>query len=128
LKLEGFILLASLSLQNDNRMQNSINIDIQILMRYIEGIGSYEDTCTVKKWFTYSVPEDVLFNKCLQFWDGISLEPGIEYDGTHILDQIDHKIKIDEAVLLNKSNIFKIINKYYAIFIVTASLSGLLFY
>lgn len=109
-------------------MQNSINIDIQILMRYIEGIGSYKDTCTVKKWFTHSVCEDVLFNKCHQFWDGISLEPGIEYDGTHILDQIDHKIKIDEAVLLNKSNIFKILNTYYAIFVFTASLSGLLFY
>ena len=109
-------------------MQNSINIDIQILMRYIEGIGSYEDICTVKKWFTYTEPEDELYNKCLQFWDGISLEPNIGYDGAHILEQIDNKIKIDEAVLLNKSNIFKIINRYYAIFFVTASLSGLLFY
>ena len=56
------------------------------------------------------------------------MEPNIEYDGAHILEQIDNKIKIDEAVLLNKSNIFKIINRYYAIFIITASLSGLLFY
>jgi hypothetical protein len=128
LKLEGFILLASLSLSNGD-MQDRKNIDIQTLMRYIEGIGSYDDSYMVKKWLLQTEPGDLLlYNKCLQFWDGISLNPGVkEYDGAHILDQIDHEIKIDKAVFLNKSNIFKMIKRYYAIFIIAASLSGLLF-
>jgi ferric-dicitrate binding protein FerR (iron transport regulator) len=130
LKLEGFSLLASLSLLKNSIMQNSKeNIDIQVLMRYLEGTGSYEDTCKVKKWFSDTESEDELYNKCLLFWDGISLDPSIkEYDGTHILDQIYHKIKIEEAVFLNKTNIYKIIRKYAAIFIVAACLSGFLFY
>ena len=44
-------------------------------MRYLEGTGSYEDTCKVKEWFSDTESEDELNKKCLQFWDGISLEP-----------------------------------------------------
>lgn len=105
------------------------NIDGQVLIRYLEGTGSYEDTCKVKKWFNDTESEDELYKKCLQFWDGISLEPTIkEYDGAHILDHIYHKIKIEESVFLNKTNRYKILKRYAAIFILAASLSGLLFY
>jgi ferric-dicitrate binding protein FerR (iron transport regulator) len=111
-------------------MQNSKeNIDIKVLKRYLDGTGSYEDTCLVKKWFTDTESEDELYKKCLQFWDGISLEPDIkEYNGDQILNQIYHEIKIEEAVFLNKTNIFKTVTRYAAIFILAASLSGLLFY
>jgi ferric-dicitrate binding protein FerR (iron transport regulator) len=130
LKLEGFFLLASLSLLKSRIMQNSKeNIDIKVLKRYLEGIGSYEETCKVKKWFNDAESEDQLYKECLQYWDGLSLEPDVkEYDGAHILDQIYHKIKIEESVFLNKTNRFKILRRYAAIFIVAASLSGVLFY
>jgi len=130
LKLEGFFLLASLSLLKNSTMQNSKeNIDIQVLMRYLEGTGSYEDTCKVKEWFSDTESEDELNKKCLQFWDGISLEPNIiGYSETHILDHIHHKIKIEEAVFLNKTNIFKSITRYAAIFILAFSFSGILFF
>ena len=111
-------------------MQNSKeNIDIQVLMRYLEGNGSYEDICIVKQWFTNTESEHELYEKCLQFWDGISLEPNIKgYSETHILDHIHHKIKIEEAVFLNKTNIFKTITRYAAIFILAFSFSGILFF
>ena len=111
-------------------IQNSKeNIDIQLLMRYLEGTGSYEDTCKAKEWFNDAESEDELYKKCLQFWDGISLEPNIiGYSETHILDNIHHKIKIEEAVFLNKTNIFRSITRYAAIFILAFSFSGILFY
>ena len=104
-------------------------IDIQILMRYLEGNGSYEDISIVKQWFTNTESEHELYEKCLQFWDGISLEPNIKgYGEAHILDHIHHEIKLEEAVFLNKTNLFKTITKYAAIFILAFSLGGLLFY
>jgi ferric-dicitrate binding protein FerR (iron transport regulator) len=105
-------------------------IDIQVLMRYLEGTGSYEDTCKVKEWFSdATASDDELYKKSLQFWDGISLEPNIiEYNETNTLDQIHHKIKIEEVVFLNKSNIFKAITRYAAIFILAFSFSGILFF
>ena len=111
-------------------MQNrKENIDVQVLMRYLEGIGSYEDTCKVKVWFSDAESEDELYKKCLQFWDGISLEPNIiGYSETNTLDHIHHKIKLEEAVFLNKANIFNPIIRYAAIFILAFSLSGILFF
>src|SRR5450759_2173535 len=86
-------------------MQNNTeNIDIKILMRYLEGNGSYEDKCIVTQWFTNAGSEHELYEKSLQFWDGISLEPNIKgYSETHILDHIHHNIKIEEGVFLNKT-------------------------
>ena len=104
-------------------------IDIQVLMRYLEGTCSYEDTCKVKQWFSDADSDDELYKKSLQFWDGISSEPNItEYSETNILDHLHHKIKIEEAVFLNKSNVFKTITRYAAIFILAFSLSGVLFF
>ena len=79
-------------------------IDIQILMRYLEGNSSAEDKCIVKQWFTNTDSELELYEKSLRFWYEISLEPNIKgYSGAHILDQIHHKIKIEEAIFLNKT-------------------------
>ena len=104
-------------------------IDIQALMRYLEGTGSYDDTCKVKQWFSDADSDDELYRKSLQFWDGISLEPNTtEYSETNILDHLHHKIKIEEAVFLNKSNVFKAITRYAAIFILAFSFSGVLFF
>lgn len=84
--------------------QNKDNIDIKILMRYLEGNGSIEDISIVKRWFTNTESEDGLYEKSLQYWEGISLEPDIKgYLGNNILDKIHHKIKIEEAVFLNKT-------------------------
>ena len=104
-------------------------IDIQVLTRYLKGTGSYDDTCKVKQWFSDVDSDDELYRKSLQFWDGISLEPNIiEYNETNILDHIHHRIKIEEVVFLNKSNIFKAITRYAAIVFLAFSVSGVLFF
>jgi len=80
------------------------NIDIKILKRYLKGNGYDEDKCIVKQWFTNADLEHELHDKSLQFWDEISPEPNIkEYSESRILDQIHHKIKIEEGVFLNKT-------------------------
>jgi transmembrane sensor len=69
-------------------MQNSKgNIDIKLLMRYLEGKASYEETNIVRRWFTNADFEHELNEKSLQVWDGISLDP-----------------KIEEQVFLKKTN------------------------
>lgn len=81
------------------------NIDIDILRRYLEEGGSSEDTNNVRKWFSDADLENVLTEKSLEFWDGISLDQDIKgYDDTYILDNIHHKINIEEGRFLNKTN------------------------
>lgn len=88
----------------ENNKENKETIDIQILMRYLEGNSSYDDMCMVKQWFTNTGSEHELYEKCLQFWDNLSLEPKTKgYSGDHILDHIHHKIKIEEAIFFNKA-------------------------
>ncbi|HUX57325.1 MAG TPA: FecR domain-containing protein [Bacteroidales bacterium] len=78
-------------------------IDIQMLMRYLEGNVSSEDSTIVKRWFSNSDLEHELYEKSLRFWDETPLEPNIKgYSGAHILDQIHHKIKIEEELFMNK--------------------------
>jgi ferric-dicitrate binding protein FerR (iron transport regulator) len=86
-------------------MQNSKeNIDFKLLMRYLEGKATSEDSNIVKRWFSNSDFEHDLYEKSLRFWDETPLDPNIKgYRGVHILDQIHHKIKIDEAVFLNRT-------------------------
>ena len=105
------------------------NIDIKILMRYLKEKATSEDSNIVKQWLSNSDLEHELYEKSLCFWDETPLEPNIKgYSDAHILDQIHHKIKIEESVFLNKTNIFKTITRYAAIFIVAFFFSGLLFY
>jgi transmembrane sensor len=114
---------------NKENKENKENIDIQILMRYLEGNGSNEDICIVKQWFTNTESEHELYEKCLLYWEKMSLEPNTEgYNEAHILDHIQHKIKIEEAVFIKETNIFKNIARYAAILIIAFSLSGLLYY
>jgi transmembrane sensor len=111
-------------------MQNfKEKIDVQVLMRYLEGTGSYEDTCKIIEWFGETESEDELYKKSLQFWEGLSLDPNITgYNETNILDHIHHEIKIEEEVFLTKPNKFKLLIRYAAIFIIAFSVSGVLFY
>jgi ferric-dicitrate binding protein FerR (iron transport regulator) len=111
-------------------MQNrKENIDIQVLIKYLDGTGSYEDKCKVREWFSDTGSEEELYKKSLQYWEGISLEQNIsEYNETNILDHIHHEIKIEEEVFLTKTNIFKSLTRYAAIFIIAFSIGGFLFY
>jgi len=79
------------------------NIDIKILMRYLKGKATSEDSAIVRRWFANSNLEHELNEKSLLFWDETPLEPDIkEYSDAHILDQIHHKIRLEEAIFLTK--------------------------
>ena len=79
-------------------------IDIQKFMRFLGGRGSAYDNNIVSECFSNIEPDTELNEKSLQFWDEIPLDPKIKgYSGSHILDQIHHKIKIEEAIFLNKT-------------------------
>ena len=102
-------------------------------MRYLEGNGSYEDKCIVTQWFTNAGSEHELYEKSLQFWEGISLEPNIKrYNETHILDHIHHKIKIEEGVFLNKTKpkirFISYLTRIAAILFIPLLAASLLFY
>ena len=107
--------------------------DNKVLMRYLEGDGSDEDKCIIKQWFTNTDSEHELYEKSLRYWDEISLEPNIkEYNGAHILDQIHHKIKIEEAVFLNKTRpkirFTNYLTRIATILFIPVLVSSLLFY
>ena len=115
-------------------MQNyKENIDIKVLMRYLEGNASDEDAYMVKQWFTNADSEQELFEKSLRFWDEISLKPDTkEYSGTHILDQIHHKIKIEEGVFFNRNKketgFINYLIRIAAIMFIPVLIASLLFY
>jgi transmembrane sensor len=79
-------------------------IDIQILMRYLKGNGSDEDRSVVKQWCSNHESENELYEKSLQFWDGIAPDQNIKgYSEAQILDHIHHRIRIEEAELLKNT-------------------------
>jgi len=80
------------------------NIDIKILMRYLKGKATSEDSAIVRRWFANSDFEHELNEKSFLFWDETPLEPDIKgYSDAHILDQIHHKIRLEEAIFLTKT-------------------------
>ena len=84
--------------------ENKTNIDNKILKRYLEGKGSLKDRIIVTQWLTNSETELEMIERSQEFWGRISPDQDIkEYNGTHILDHIHHKIKIEEAVFSNKT-------------------------
>lgn len=79
-------------------------IDFMTLLRYLEGKGSSKDAAFVKEWIKNKDAENELNEKSLQFWDATPLEPDTkEYTGAFILDQIHHRIHLEEASLNNMS-------------------------
>ena len=109
------------------------NIDIKILMRYLKGKATSEDSAIVRRWFANSDFEHELNEKSLLFWDETPLEPNIKgYSDAHILDQIHHKIKLEEAVFLTKTELkIRFINyltRIAAILFIPLLVASLLYY
>ncbi len=79
-------------------------IDFKTLLRYLEGKGSSQDAALVREWIKNKDAENELNEKSFQFWDTTSLEPDTQkYTGAFILDQIHHRIHLEEASLKNNS-------------------------
>jgi ferric-dicitrate binding protein FerR (iron transport regulator) len=109
------------------------NIDIKILIRYLKEKATSEDSNIVKRWFANSDLEHELYEKSLRFWDETPLEPNIKgYSGAHILDQIHHKIKIEEGVFLYKTKpkirFINYLTRIAAILFIPLLVASLLYY
>jgi transmembrane sensor len=112
---------------------NKEKIDIKILKRYLEGNRSAGDEHIVKQWVSSIESDKELNEKSLQFWDGIPSDPDIKgYSGSQILDQIHHKIKIEEAVFLNKTRpkirFITYLTRIAAILFIPVFIASLLFF
>ena len=74
-------------------------IDPRLLNRYLEGLGSEEDSRMVREWFNNPDLEDELFDNSIADWDKISLAPPVEgLDKHSMLEKIHHHIRIAASV------------------------------
>jgi len=103
MKLKGFCLLASFFKLLMIMKKRVENIDFKQLLRYLEGKSFTKDAETVRRWLNDPSFENDLQEKSLIFWEKIPMEPECnKYNGAHILDKIYHRIKVDEAVFINR--------------------------
>jgi len=112
---------------------NKENIDFKLLIMYLNGKAGSDDSKIVKQWLSNSDLEHELNEKSLRYWDEIPLEPIVEgYNGAHILDNIHHKIKIEEAVFFKKPKLkIRFINyltRIAAILFIPLLVASLLYY
>lgn len=98
---------------------------------YLKGELSVEETGELVSWIKLDNANKRYFDEYCEIW--ITAKASLKNPGYHIQEgfwKFKQKIKVNEDLKIdfNKTNIFKIITRYAAIFIVAASLSGLLFY
>ena len=113
--------------------ENKEKIDKEVLLRYLKGSGSDEDVSIMQQWLDNTATEHELYEESLRFWDGITPDQDIKgYSGDHILDRIYHKIKIEEAIFLNKTKpkirFINYLTRIAAILFIPVLVASLLFY
>ena len=108
-------------------------IDFKILLSYLEGKGSPEDATLIRQWIKNKDAENELNEKSFLFWDTTPLEPDTQkYTGAFILDQIHHRIHLEEASLKNitkpKNRFINILTRVAAILFIPLLVSSILLY
>jgi transmembrane sensor len=108
-------------------------IDQEALLRYLKGSGSDEDVSIVQQWLDNAATENELSDESLRFWDEINSDQNIHgYSGSHILDQIHHKINLEEAIFLNKTKpktrLINYLTRIAAILFIPVLVASLIFY
>jgi len=98
---------------------------------YLKGELTADETRELIRWIKLDRANKRHFDEYCEIW--ITAKASLKNPGYHIQKgfwKFKQKIRGDEdkAIDFNKTNLFKIITRYAAIFIVTFSLSGLLFY
>lgn len=85
--------------------KNTKNIDVQVLLKYLESAEAGEAKDTIQRWLDDSETKHNLYEESLKFWNGITRDLKIseEYQEDAVLDKIHHHIKIEEGVFLRKN-------------------------
>ncbi|MDD4192937.1 MAG: hypothetical protein PHI28_16505 [Mangrovibacterium sp.] len=86
-------------------MQKKKNIDIEVLLKYLESAEAGEAKDTIQRWLDGSGTKDDLYKESLKFWNGITRDLKIagEYQEDAVLNKIHHHIKIEEGVFHRKN-------------------------
>jgi transmembrane sensor len=113
--------------------ENKEKFGREILLRYLKGTGSDEEQFLIKQWLNNSLLEHELSKESFMFWDEIDPRMDIPgYNGDQILDRIHHKIKIEEAVFMNKpvskKGLFSLFMRIAAILVIPLLFSSLYFF
>lgn len=89
-----------------------MEIDPQLLTRYLEGKDREGDKEIVLSWFSSLQADGDLREQYHHYWNKLAYKPEIKgYDGTMILDKIYHKIKLEESrTLPEKRTMIRFIN------------------
>ena len=75
-----------------------MEVDFQVLKRYLEGKSKDGDKKIIISWFSDIQAERDLRKQYQHFWNELAQKPdNIGYDGSLILDRIYHKIKLEES-------------------------------
>ena len=85
-----------------------MEVDFQILKRYLEGQGTDEDKEIITSWFSNMQSERDLRKQYQAYWNELPIKPENKgYEGSLILDKIYHKIKLDESIELARKRLKK---------------------
>ena len=89
-----------------------MEVDYQVLKRYLEGKGKNGDKELIVSWFTDIQAESDLRKKYLRYWNELAQKPDNKgYDGSMILGRIYHEIKLEESrALSQKKGMTRFIN------------------
>ena len=89
-----------------------MEVDYQVLKRYLEGKGKDGDKEIILGWFSDIQAESDLRKKYLRYWNELAQKPDNKgYNGSMILGRIYHEIKLEESrVLSQKKGMTRFIN------------------
>ena len=109
-----------------------MEVDFQVLKRYLEGEGKDEDRKIIISWFSNIQAERDLRKQYHAYWNELAPKPENKgYDGSLILDKIYHKIKLEESSELAgkrlKKRFINIISRVAAILFIPVVASILIF-
>jgi transmembrane sensor len=85
---------------SDFTKTNGMNVDLQVINRFLDGHEQEGDKELILEWFSDISAEYDLRRKYKTYWDEMVSKQDLEgYDGEKILDRIYHQIKLKESHL-----------------------------
>ena len=109
-----------------------MEVDFQVLKRYLEGKGKNGDKQIIISWFSDIQAERDLHKQYKDYWNELAQKPDSKgYDGSLILDRIYHKIKLEESRELAgkrlRTKVINIITRVAAILFIPVIVSILIY-
>ena len=109
-----------------------MEVDFQVIRRYLEGKGKDGDKKIIIEWFSDIQAERDLRKKYLRYWDELAQKPDNKgYDGSMILNRIYHEIKLEESRELTRKRLtarfINILSKVAAVLFIPVIVSILIY-